>query len=118
MKRDMTLIREILLAVEAHAHDGWPFNLEIEGFEPQDVSYHVKIMKEADLLDAVDASTQDGIDWQPRVLTWQGHDFLDAIRNETIWQKTKQLVAEKGGSVPFEVLKAVAVKMAASLFGV
>jgi hypothetical protein len=117
MKRDMTLVREVLLAIEADSDEPGPMNLEIEGFSPEEVSYHVKIMADAGLLEAIDASTQEDFSWAPTALTWQGHEFLDAVRNETVWQKTKQLVAEKGGSVPFEVLKALAVKIAGSLFG-
>jgi len=30
--------------------------------------------------------------------------LLDAVRNDTVWTQTKDLVADKGGSVPFDVL--------------
>jgi hypothetical protein len=39
------------------------------------------------------------------LLTWQGHEFLDAARNDTIWRKaTGKLVAVTGGT-SLEVLK-------------
>jgi len=41
-------------------------------------------------------------------MTSQGHDYLDAIRNDGIWQRTKEAVAETGGSAALEIIKAVA----------
>lgn len=32
-------------------------------------------------------------------LTWEGHDYLDKIRSETVWNKTKSIIREKG--LPF-----------------
>ena len=49
-------------------------------------------------------------------LTWQGHEFLDAIRNDTIWNKTKNVVAERGGAIPFELIKELAIKLARTAF--
>lgn len=43
-------------------------------------------------------------------LSWAGHDFLDAISNETIWSKIKSSVQEVGGKVTIETIKIVAVK--------
>ena len=39
-------------------------------------------------------------------LTWQGHEFLDAARNDTIWRKAKKKVLETTGGLAFDVLKA------------
>ena len=34
-------------------------------------------------------------------LTWQGHEFLDAARNEDRWNQAKKTISEKGGSLTF-----------------
>jgi hypothetical protein len=39
-------------------------------------------------------------------LTWAGHDFLAATRNNTIWAKTKQVMRENAGDVPFALVQA------------
>lgn len=39
-----------------------------------------------------------------RALSWKGQEFLDTIRDDSIWKKTK----EKAGSASFDVLAAVA----------
>ena len=41
-------------------------------------------------------------------MTNQGHDYLDAIRDNGIWTKTKAAVAETGGSATLEIVKALA----------
>jgi hypothetical protein len=81
------------------------------------VAYHVMLMAEGGLVDAVNATSDGELDWRPRRLTWPGHEFLDAVRNDTVWHRTKQWVIEKGGSVPIELVKAAAIKLAASTFG-
>jgi DNA-binding transcriptional ArsR family regulator len=116
MKRNMDLVRRILLETEqSKSVNGW-IDLSIEGYSPEVISYHVKILAEADLLEAKDLSTRDGFGWQPKSLTWKGHEFLDAARNETVWKKTTDLVKDKGGSVPFEVLKDLLIKFATTFF--
>jgi hypothetical protein len=48
----------------------------------------------------------------------KGHEFLDAACNETVWKKTTEIITDKGGSIPFEVLKDLLIKGVATLFGV
>ncbi|MCF6156805.1 MAG: hypothetical protein E3K36_16555 [Candidatus Brocadia sp.] len=39
------------------------------------------------------------------------------MRNETVWKQTKEIVKDKGGSLPFEVLKSLAIEFAKKLVG-
>jgi hypothetical protein len=48
-------------------------------------------------------------------LTWGGHELLDAIRNDTIWNKTKESFLSKGLSMTFDLLKSVAISFATEL---
>jgi len=117
MKRDMELVRRVLLDTEEHGGGiGW-FELgDIEGHSAEEVSYHVKLLSDAGFIEALDRSHQRALVWHPKRLTWEGHEFLDAIRNDTVWAKTKKLVADKGSSIPFEVLKEVVMKLAREYF--
>lgn len=38
-------------------------------------------------------------------LTWDGHEFLEAARDDSLWEKAKRLVLEKTGTLTFEALK-------------
>ena len=49
-------------------------------------------------------------------MTWEGQNFLAAIRNEKVWERLKKAIREKGGSIPFEVLKELAIKYARQYF--
>jgi hypothetical protein len=44
-------------------------------------------------------------------LTWAGHEFLDAARDEQRWIKVKESVEGLGG-IPFEVVRAELLEMA------
>lgn len=107
MKRDMDLAREILLKIEESPTTmGW-VELDFPGRSDEEVSYHVKQLAQGGLIEAHDVSSHSGLAWKARSLTWEGHDFLDNARNEGAWQKTKAIVAQQGGGLSFEVVKAI-----------
>jgi Hypothetical protein (DUF2513) len=39
-------------------------------------------------------------------LTWRGHEFMDAARNDTVWRKAKTRVMANVGGLAFDVLRA------------
>ncbi|MNG17028.1 hypothetical protein D3C84_1009860 [compost metagenome] len=53
------------------------------------VSYHVRLLDEAGLLDALDTGGMNCFKWQPTRLTYNGHEFLDIIRDDEVWKLTK-----------------------------
>ena len=117
MKRDVDLVRAILLEVESkETPSGW-VDLQIADYPKDHVSYHVKILSEAGYLEAQELTTKSGFDWKPINLTWQGHDFLDAARNKSVWQKAKKKVGDKVTSVSFDVLKSILVGIAKQELG-
>jgi DNA-binding transcriptional ArsR family regulator len=89
----------------------------VDGYDEATINYHLAILTEAGLIKA----NVYGIDQQPVLgvqlesLTWAGHDFLDAARNETIWNKTTELVKEKAGSVTFAVFRVALEEVAKKL---
>jgi uncharacterized protein DUF2513 len=118
MKRDMDLIRQILLRIETEGTDDKRLFLKIEGYSEGEISYHVKLLAEAGLIRAMDMERGVlGSIWWPISLTWNGHDFLDAARDDTNWNKAKSLVGAKVASASFEVFKAVLSELAKSALG-
>ena len=117
MKRDMDLVREVLLQVEKRSYRDAGKPVCLNGRSEEDISYQVKLMHQAGLIEAIDASTRAGLNWLPMSLTWDGHEFLDAARDDTRWNRTKTLVAEKAGIVGFEILKQALVAMAKQAMG-
>jgi hypothetical protein len=108
----MDLARQILLAVEgAPFNQGW-VDLQLPGYSAEAVGYHVMLLHQAGLLEATDLSSMGNREWKPKWLTWEGHEFLEASRNETVWKKTLATVKDKGGGAVFEVVKALLIEAA------
>jgi hypothetical protein len=101
MKRDMDMIRELLLDAEAH-----DVNLPPLDTSDPTMAYHVSLLKDAGFMDAI---INNGIYGTPSDaiilgLKWNGHDFLDAARNDTIWKKAKDEFMKPGISWTFSIL--------------
>lgn len=105
MKRDMELCRRILLDLENKPFGTGLINVEFSDVEPEDVAYHIKLLGEAGLIDAQNISKGDRLRWRVKSITWEGHDFLDAIKDESRWNKMKDFVKESGKIVTLETLK-------------
>ena len=105
MKRDMDLVREILLNVEALPFDGGFHDITIDGHTNEEITYHVMLLDEAGFIEAQDLTTMDGICWKPKRLTYAGHEFLDAARSDTVWQKAKAWTLKSTGTLTLEGLK-------------
>ncbi len=104
MRRDMDLVRNILLEIEKHPYDGGWVEISIEGYSTEEITYHLLLLNEAKLVEVYDMSTFGGIDIKPTRLTWDGHEFLDSARDNNRWNKAKNAMSKAGGFV-FEIGK-------------
>jgi YD repeat-containing protein len=104
MKRDMDLVRKILLAFDENRSGFAPRPLTIDGYTDEEVGYHVLLMDEAGLLVGKEVTSSSGSKSPSAIpirMTWDGHDFLDAARDAGRWSKATAAV----GSAAFDVLK-------------
>lgn len=116
MKRDMDLIRELLFKLEAIDIPAGvvrplsPHNpaMAVEGFTAEDVGRHLAMLVSGGLVET-SGNRSFGPDGSLmfRQLSWQGHDFLDSVRDSKIWEKTKQ-GAEAAGGFTVDLLKDLA----------
>ena len=111
MKRDMDLVRKILIELEKLPYSSGFVDLPIEGYSPDEVSYHVMLLSETGLIEAIDLSTLSGPHWAPIRLTWSGHEFVEASRDENRWEKAKNIMKEKGSGFAFGVLQNLLVQL-------
>ncbi|MCG3148058.1 MAG: hypothetical protein PCFJNLEI_01500 [Verrucomicrobiae bacterium] len=102
MKRDMNLIRLLLLLVE-----GEEPKPDLSGYTQEQQAYHMAKLIEANLVLGDVSRDNNGmaVGAVATELTWQGHEFLDAARNETIWKKVAGKVAKAGVEVGLPVLQ-------------
>ena len=121
MKRDFTLILKILEYFEEREEISIVPKLQIEGYDDNVVAYHVRRMYEAGLLDAeaVTSSTTESrlINVLPFGLRWDGHEFLDSIRQKGVLNKLKERLGNALTEVPFSVIKALALAYVKEQFG-
>jgi hypothetical protein len=114
MHRDMDLIREILLHVEAR-EDLKARLVHLEGHERLAVDRHVQMLFQAGYLEGNELKTL-GMPC-PRImvsdLSWEGHDFLALQKNEQVWEQLKQaLSAKELATLPLDVLKDAGMSLA------
>jgi Hypothetical protein (DUF2513) len=109
MQRNMDLARAVLLELEKCPFKGGWHNISVEGQSEEDVSYHISLLYETGFIDAIDLTTMGSPhpEWKAKTITWEGHEFLDASRDNTRWERAKVVIKEKGGALTLEALKLV-----------
>lgn len=103
MKRDMEIVRELLINISK--------GIQKEKFRTKEeyevYFYQLKIMKQVNLIDYDLRGTKDGNFFlnEPEI-TWYGNDYIDAFVDDTVWNKTKEVIKGKGlkvANVPFDI---------------
>ena len=106
----MDLIRKILFYVEENYVAGEPaIPVHIEGY-PEGVIYEHCILMENDGLigSILDTSTSESKSCNVGNLTSAGFDLLDKIRSDTVWNRTKSEIRDKGLPLITGTIKAIA----------
>lgn len=109
MKRDMDLIRDILIQI-GDADDDIDTNLLIKGktdLEKRLIFYHVEILHGKNLITGYCITTTGGDYWHMLKLTWDGNDFLSAIQDDDVWSSTKDGI-QNAGAFTFDLVKDLA----------
>lgn len=109
MKRDWDLVRKILIATEQLPDFNSTLRPEdLDGYQKDDVSYHIRIMQQAGFLEAVCVDyMSEGTYCIAQQLTLEGHELLSQIRDQGAWSKVKGAVKTKGFELSYKALKAV-----------
>ena len=105
MKRDIDLIRSILLTVESDGKLSLP-----SGHTDEEIADHAQQLIEEHLVEGVIVRNGQGIPCHATIIriTSKGHDFLDATRSPSIWMKTKGYVTKNLPGWTLTILKEVA----------
>ena len=91
MKRDIQLIRLLLLWIEEH-HDGKTFSsrqVKIEGYSLQEIDYHLRLLQNANFIDKGRKVLPNARMVHFSMLTSQGCDLLDRIRTTSTIEDVK-----------------------------
>ena len=106
MKRDLDLIREIMLVLEDKMEYGKNFQsthlievMQDKTLSVEKLAYHLGLLVENDFIKAKEYRHQSGepTDYLINTITSQGQDFIDTIRQDITWNKIKEKASNIGG---------------------
>lgn len=116
MTRNWEIIREILLRLESTNTPNANVNANsFDELPEQEVAYNMRLLSEAGYIEAriMSSSSGDGkINAALALrLTNAGHDLLDTIRNESVWNKVKEKFTSNGLDMTFDLVVSVGKKI-------
>lgn len=119
MKRNMDLIRALLLEIET-----WPpgaripsTKIVIEPYTEEQIRYHADLLHTSGLISGV-VAVHMASGQRPTIvghLTWHGHEFIDAARSDAVWLASMERASRTGGSLSMELLSELVHKTAKCL---
>ena len=124
MQRNMELIRQLLIGMEGEPSTQYDFN--VEHVDDLEKWHNIDLLVQANLITGVQVHwAADGTGSYAHTkglvaLTWEGHEFLDAVRNDSVWRQAGEK-ARAGGldmqNLTFEMIKALCVSTAKHVLG-
>jgi hypothetical protein len=97
MRRDMEYVRELLLKIEAapgvvKRSSDLISDVATHTQEDRDkLNYHLgMLVNEVPFVSGIAAHSYTEQNWLRLRLTWQGHEFLETVRDPEVWARTKE----------------------------
>ena len=112
MKRDLDLVRQLMLQIEA-LPAAPPVQYRMSEIEDPVLLAHLEMLIEAGLVNGRISRSQGarGDVISVSGLTWQGYEWIEMVRSQSLWNEVKSAVLDGGGVLTFELTKAVALKI-------
>jgi hypothetical protein len=112
MKRDMEYVRELLLKVEVApdviAQSSGLLPARWTADDKLKLNYHLgMLIEETGFVTGIPAHTMAEPSWLRLQLTWQGHEFIETVRDPEVWKRTKE-GASKAGNFGLEFVIEIA----------
>jgi hypothetical protein len=123
LTRDDDLVRALMLALEqasSYVND----NLVVEGYTRDQVAYHLGLIVRAGYAEGPQPRySSSGSD--PTIplsvvvnrLSPAGHDFIAALRDDTVWAKVKERLAKVGGTASLDIIGQVGASITKQMLG-
>ncbi|AZB66696.1 DUF2513 domain-containing protein [Staphylococcus pseudintermedius] len=123
MELNHDCVRLLLLEIEANKNLGEPLteynfkdNIVFSEYGFETVMYTLLKLKEAEFINAQFSwSSGKIIAWIINDITWEGHEFLDNIRDNNTWKEVKRLVS-KTSSMSLTLMSKLAVQYLSQKF--
>jgi Hypothetical protein (DUF2513) len=107
MDRDMELVRKIMLKIKSG-----DLRAAVEGYDDDAINFHAALLIDRGLIEGTPHYSSSGTkpaDIPDRVkikrMTWEGHDFIEAVQADTKWNKVKDFLVQAGKDLTIETIK-------------
>ena len=121
MKRDMELVLKILEILEERDEISVIKDFQVDDYDDKVVGYHLRRMFEAGLLDAESTASKTTPERLVRIypfgLSWEGHEFLDAMRNQGVGAQVRAKLGNALTDVPFTIIRELALSLGRAQVG-
>lgn len=100
MKLNHDCIRELMIFLEENldCENGIHINnIELKEFDKDDIIYSIMKLSEAKYIrssDEVHQTITGDVTGSITAITWEGHKFLDTIRDNKVWKQTKGILSK------------------------
>lgn len=113
MKMDYDVLRDVMLQIEEKYIDVVLYNIKVKDYDMQTIAYHCKLLYEAGFISAYKGLYADGKlhGFSVGALTFEGNEYLNKIRQESVWERTKKVVLEGGIPATIDTLGKVAMNI-------
>lgn len=124
MELNYDFVREILIECANSTKLSGPTDKEIRAFATSkgvsinELAFTIDKLEEADFINGHVQYSGDG----PYFilignLTWDGNQYLNSIRSDSVWKETKKKIKDTGVSVTFSIMTALATSIAKQKLG-
>ena len=105
MKYSPDLALRILRAMEDHPSDELESQTYLLGDVDEEVYYfHCRLLDEAGYISTYSVKTGGLNYYWPREIKWNGVQFLELFRNDSLWQRAKDEATRKGVGLSLDTL--------------
>lgn len=126
MKRDLDLLRDILIRIEdtdlsENRLSSSDFSdLGAPDFSPYDVSQHIMLLADNGYIEisAIKSIGMKSPKYQIKRITSAGYDYLDSVRDAGVWSEVKRKLSSAGASFTLDIVKSVATAIIQNRLGV
>lgn len=108
---DYDLLREIMKTVVKRGYEeencvvAHMNPVKIDGYDEDTIYYHLRYLCESGLMVGFDLPGLSKETWVAQRLTVAGHEFLQAMHSDLVWEKAKEVVLAATGTMSVAALK-------------
>jgi len=114
MKRDLDLVRSIINQMGESESSRFRLSNIKHNVDESILHYHLELMEQGNLIKMLSSSISIEVIYS---LTWDGHEFWENSKNETIWNDAKTKFKNTASGMSIAVLNGVLTELTKKMIG-